>query len=81
MEQTVKYIQAQNVQLQEMFLNLSKGQEEVKAILTKGMTMGNPEGNKDDQLERLQTKIAIMKVQMMGQLMGQMALIQNLAQG
>ena len=43
--------------------------------------MGNPEGNKDDQLERLQTEIAIMKVQMMGQLVGQMALIQNLAQG
>ena len=43
--------------------------------------MGNHEGNKDDLLERLQTEIAIMRVQMMGQLVGQMALIQNLAQG
>ena len=55
MEQTVKDIQAQNAQLREMFLNLSKGQEEVKALLTRGMIMGNLEGNKDDQLERLQT--------------------------
>ena len=45
------------------------------------MVMGNPEGTKDDQLEQLQTEIAIMKIQMMGQLVGQMALIQNLARG
>ena len=64
-----------------MFLNLSKGKEEVKALLTRGMVMGNPEGTKDDQFERLQTEMETMKVQMMGQLVGQMALIQNLAQG
>ena len=81
LEQTIKSIQIQNAQLQEMFLNLSKGQEEVKALLTRGMIMGNPGDDRDDQLERLQTEIAIMKVQMMGQLVGQMALIQNLAQG
>ena len=62
LEQTIKGIQAQNAQLQEMFLNLSKGQEEVKALLTRGMAMGNPEDNKDDQLERLQTEMATMKV-------------------
>ena len=76
LEQTLKGIQAQNDQLQEMFLNLSKGQEEVKALLTRGMIMGNPDGNKDDQLE-LQIEIAILK----GQLRSQMVLIQNLAQG
>ena len=48
LEQTIKDIQAQNAQLWEMFLNLSKGKEEVKALLTRGMIMGNPEGNKDD---------------------------------
>ena len=32
LERTVKDIQAQNAQLQEMFLNLSKGKEEVKAL-------------------------------------------------
>ena len=58
-------------------MNLSKGKEEVKALLTMGMTMGKLEGNKDDKLERLQTEIAIMKIQTMGQLVGQMALIKN----
>ena len=57
LEQTIKDIQIQNVQLQEMFLNLSKGQEEVKALLTKRMDLKNPEDNKDNQLERLQTEI------------------------
>ena len=64
-----------------MFLNLSKGQEEVKELLTRGMTKKNPEDNQDDQLERLQTEMETMKIQMMGQLVGQMALIQNMAQG
>ena len=53
----------------------------MKTLLTKGMVMGNYGNDRDDQLEQLQTEIAIMKVQMMGQLVGQMALIQNLAQG
>ena len=35
----------------------------------------------DDQLEQLQTEMATMKIQMMGQMVGQMALIQNLARG
>ena len=64
-----------------MFFNLSKGKEKVKALITRGMIMENPKDDRDDQLERLQIEIAIMKVQMMGQLVGQMALIQNLAQG
>ena len=81
LELTIKDIQAQNAQLQEMFLNLSEGQEEVKTLHTRGMIMGKPGDDKDDQLERLQTEIAIMKIQMMGQLVEQMALIQNLAQG
>ena len=33
LEQTVKDLQAQNAQFQEMILNLSKGQEELKALL------------------------------------------------
>ncbi|CAI8596091.1 unnamed protein product [Vicia faba] len=81
LERTVKDIQAQNAQLQEMFLNLSKGQEEVKALLTRGMVLGNPGGIRNDQLEGLQIELATMKIQMMGQLVGQMSLIQNLAQG
>ena len=81
LEKTIKDIQTQNAQLQEMFLNLSKGQEEVKALLTRGMVLGNPGGIRNDHLEGLQIEMATMKIQMMGQLVGQMALIQNLAQG
>ena len=33
LEQAVKNLQAQNAQLQEMILNLSKGKEELKALL------------------------------------------------
>ena len=77
LEKTIKDIQAQNAQLRELFLNLSKGKEEVKSLLTRGMIMGNPKGNKGDQLELLRTEIVIMKIQMMGQLVGQMALIQK----
>ena len=62
LEKTIKDIQTQNAQLQEMFLNLFKGKEEVKAFLARGMVMKNPEDNKDDQLERLQTEMATMKV-------------------
>ena len=62
LEKTIKDIQAQNAQLREMFLNLSKGQEEVKGLLTRGMIMGNLGDDRDDQLERLQTEIAISKL-------------------
>ena len=67
LEQTVKDLQTQNDQLQELFLNLSKGQEEVKSLLIEIMTKRNPEDNRDDQLERLQTEMATMKIQMIGQ--------------
>ena len=35
LEQTVKYLQAQNAQFQQMFLNLAKGKEELKTLITK----------------------------------------------
>ena len=34
-EQTVKDLQAQNAQFQQMFLALAKGQEDLKALITK----------------------------------------------
>ena len=81
LEKTVIDLKAQNPHLQEFFLNLSKGQEELKALLIESMTKKNPEDNMDDQLEQLQIEMATMKVQMMGKMVGQMALIQNLARG
>ena len=35
LEQTVKDLQAQNAQFQELILNLSKGQDELKTLLAK----------------------------------------------
>ena len=61
LEQTIKDIQIQNTQLQEMFLNLSKGQEEVKAFLTRGMVIGDPEGTKDGASCQINGKVATSK--------------------
>ena len=36
LEKTIKDLQAQNVQFQQMFLNLAKGQEDLKTLFTKG---------------------------------------------
>ena len=36
LEQTVKDLQTQNAQFQEMFLNLAKGQEELKELVVNG---------------------------------------------
>ena len=49
-------------------------------IITITYDPGNPGGIRNDQLEGLQIKLATMKIQMMGQLVGRMALIQDLAQ-
>ena len=70
LERTVKNIQDQTAQLQEMFLNLSLGQEEVKALLTTGMVQGNSNNARSDQLEALQSELTTMRIQMMGQLVG-----------
>ena len=80
LERTVKDIQDQTAQLQEMFLNLSLGQEEVKALLTKGLVQENSNNSRSDQLEALQSELTTMRIQMTGQLVGQMALIQDLSQ-
>ena len=60
-----------------MFLNLSKGQEELKALLARNLTKKHPDHNKDNQVELLQVDMEAMRIQMIGK----MALIQNLAQG
>ena len=74
LEQTVQDLQTQNDQLQDLFLNLSKGKEEVKELLIESITKKIPEDDKDGHLKQLQEEIATMRIQMLGQ----MALIQNL---
>ena len=60
-----------------MFLNLSKGKEELKTLLVGNMTQKHPDNNKDDQVEQLQVEMEAMRIKMLGQ----MALIQSLARG
>ena len=60
-----------------MFLNLSKGKEELKALLIGNLTKKHPNNNKDDQVEQLQAEIERIRTQMISQ----MDLIQSLARG
>ena len=75
LERSVKDIQDQTAQLQEMFLNLSLGQEQMKALLAKGLESSN--NARSDQLAELQFDLTTLRTQVMGQLVGQMALIQD----
>ncbi|CAI8594702.1 unnamed protein product [Vicia faba] len=77
LEQTIKDIHTQNAQLQETFLNLSKGQEELKTLFIESVTNENPEDDKESQTRQLQAEAATMRIQMLRQ----MAFIQNLARG
>ena len=58
-----------------MFLNLSRGQEELKTLLAGNLTKKCPDNNKDDQVEQLQVEMEAMRIQ----ILWQMALIQCLA--
>ena len=66
----------QETQFGEILLNLSKGQEELRTLLMGTLVRNNLEDDKDERLKRLQAEVDIMRTQMLGQ----MALIQDLAQ-
>ena len=70
-------IQTQEAHFMEMFLNLYKRQEELKALLAGNLTKKRLDNNKDDQVEQLQAEMERMRTQMISQ----MALIQILARG
>ena len=77
LEQTVKDLQAQNAQFQQMFLTLTQGQEELKALITEDLSKKSSKDNKDELLEQLQAEVEAMRTQMLGK----MTVIQGLAQG
>ena len=64
LEQNNRGFQAQDDQFKEMFLNLAKGQEELKALLTGNLTKKRPDNNKDDQVKQLQAEMERMRTQM-----------------
>ena len=53
-------LQTRDSQFREMFLNLSKGQEELKALLVGNLTKKCPDNNKDDQVKQLQVEMEAM---------------------
>ena len=65
----------QETQFREIFINLSKGQEELKTLLIGNLVKKIPEDNKDERLEQLQAEVDAIRTQMLGK----MALIQGLA--
>ena len=68
-------LHAQETRFEEILLNLSKGQEELRTLLMGNLASKSPEDDKDEQLKRLQAEVDTMKTQMLGQ----RALIQGLA--
>ena len=50
LQQDNRDLQTQEAQFMEMFLNLSRGQEELKTLLARNMDEKDPKYNKDDQL-------------------------------
>ena len=67
---------AQETRFREIFLGLSKGQEELRTLLMGNLDKKSPEDDKDEQLKHLQAEVDAMRTQMLGQ----MALIQDLSQ-
>ena len=65
----------QETPFKEIFLSLSKGQEELRTLLMGNLAKKSPEDDKDERLKRLQAEVDTMRTQMLGQ----MALIQGLA--
>ena len=66
---------SQETRLGETLLNLSKGQEELRTLLTGTLVRNNAEDDKDERLKRLQAEVDTLKTQMLGQ----RSLIQGLA--
>ena len=65
----------QETQFMEIFLNLSKGQEELKTLLVGNLVKKSPEDNNDERLKQLQVEVDAVRTQMLGQT----TLIQSLA--
>ena len=61
LQQYKRDLQTQEAQFMEMFLNLSKGQEELKALLAGNLAKKSPEDNKDERLEQLQAEVEAMR--------------------
>ena len=59
-------LHTQETQFREIFLNLSKGQEELKTLLVGNLVKKSPEYNNDERLKHLQAEVDAMRTQMLG---------------
>ena len=59
-------LHAQETQFREIFLNLFKGQEELRTLLMGTLVRNSPEDDKDERLKRLQAEVDTMRTQMLG---------------
>ena len=75
LQQDNKDLHTQEALFRDIFLNLSKGKDELKTLLVGNLVRKSPEDNKDERMEQLQAEVDAMRTQMLGQ----MALIQGLA--
>ena len=60
-------LHAQETQFREIFLSLSKGQEELRTLLMGTLVRNSPEDDKDERLKHLQAEMDAMRAQMLGQ--------------
>ena len=67
LKQDNRDLQTQEAQFRDAFLNLSKGQEELKTLLGGDLVKKSPEDNKDEWLEQLQAEVDAIRTQMLGQ--------------
>ena len=56
-QQDNRDLQTQEAQFREIFLNLSKGQKELKTLLADNLVKKSLEDNKDERLEQLQAEV------------------------
>ena len=86
LQQDNQDLHTQETQFREIFLNLSKGQEELRTLLMGNLVKESPEDNQDflaqetsaedERLKHLQAEVDAMRAQMLGQV----TIIQDLAQ-
>ena len=59
-------LQTREAQFRDVFLNLSKGREELKTLPVGNLVKKSPEENKEKRLEQLQAELGAMKTHMLG---------------
>ena len=68
LQQDNQDLHTQETQFREIFLSLSKGQEELRTLLMGNLVKKSPEDSKDERLKHLQAEVDAMRTQMLGKI-------------